>query len=228
MKNEKILNAIGKLSNDLIEDAAITSKTKKQRKAWAKWTMLAACLCLLIVASSIIVPLFISEPRINPLVITVYARAEDGSISSTELKLGEKVKLYPATSPHTDSFNGYAFDLTLLGAKYVSPCAVDENWEPKLYPGWSYQYTDDDFHWALTEGSEILVVQVDKNGKVIQSDYISGPKPHGSAIIWRPNDDGLNRNIIRAYDDNFQLIATYYLEITEVNGDYYAEIVKIV
>lgn len=230
MKSEKIFNAIGKISDELIEDASIMSK-KVQAKVWIRWVAVAACLSLLITGGTIIAP-FLTENdpvvNLNPLLITVYARGEDGAIIPTALKVGEKVKLYPATSPYTDNFNGYAFDLTLLEAKYVRPTAVTEDWEPKLYPGYDYWYTEDDFHWSLTEGDDIYVVAEDKNGNAVPIDLEKGPSPHGSAVIWRPNDDGLSRNIISVYGDDCKLMARYYLEITEMNGDYYAEVVKIV
>ena len=228
MKEEKLLNAIGNISDDLIDDAVIVASKKTQPITWMRRLAIAACLCFLIAISAVITPLFggnnPDRPSGNPLVITVYARTADGSLIPTALKVGEKTKLYPATSPYADDFDGYAFDLTLLGAKYVSPCAVDENWEPKLYPGDSSQY---DFHWSFTEGDDIIVVWPDQNGKIILSDDLMQPKPHGSAILWRPNDDGLSRSTIGVYNAEFELLATYYLEISEADGSYYAEIVKI-
>ena len=230
MKNEKILTAIGKIGDDLIADAEICPKAKSRTPQWVKWVAMAACLCLLITGGSVIGNMFGEKENINlnPLVITVYAQSEDGTIVPTALKVGEKVKMYPATSPHTENFDGYAFDLTLLDAKYISPSVVTEDWEPKLYTG-DYQYTDDDFHWALTAGDDIYVVHRWPDGSAVRpGEHENGdPAPHGSAIIWRPNDDGLNRNIISVYSEDFELIAKYYLEITEENGDYYAEIVKV-
>ena len=228
MKEEKLLNAIGNISDDLIDDSVIVASKKMQQPIWMRRLAIAACLYLLIVIGSIIAPLFggnnPDRPSGNPLVITVYARTADGNLIPTALKVGEKTKLYPATSPYADDFDGYAFDLTLLGAKYVSPCAVDENWEPKLYPGDSSQY---DFHWSFTEGDDIIVVWPDQNGKIILSDDLMQPKPHGSAILWRPNEDGLSRSTIGVYNADFELMATYYLEISKADGNYYAEIVKI-
>lgn len=231
MRSKKILIAMGKISDDLIEDADIASNKKPQRSVWWKVVAIAACLCLLITGGSMIGNLLGVEENanFNPLVITVYAQSEDGSIVPTALKVGEKVKMYSATSPHAENFDGYAFDLTLLGAKYVCPTAVTEDWKPKLYSGDSVQFTDDDFHWALTEGDDIYIVHRWPNGSVVRpgEHELGDPAPHGSAIIWRPNDDGLNRNIISVYGDDFELLAKYYLEITEMGGDYYAEIVKI-
>ena len=173
--------------------------------------------------------IFTAEPALKSENISVFAQNDEGAIIVTPLNVGEKVKMYPKTSTQLQGFEGYAFDLTLLDAKYVYPIAVTENWEPKLYPGDSTQYTDDDFHWALTEGNDIYVVHRWPDGSPVRpGEHERGdPSPHGSAIIWRPNNDGLNRTIISVYSEDFELIANYYLEITEEYGEYYAEIVKI-
>ena len=50
MKNEKIFNAVGKISDELIEDALITTGKKTHAAVWWKWAAVAACLCLAIAA----------------------------------------------------------------------------------------------------------------------------------------------------------------------------------
>lgn len=51
MKNEKLLNAIGKIDDELILAAVEVpaKKEKKKRSVWIKWGALAACLCLFLV-----------------------------------------------------------------------------------------------------------------------------------------------------------------------------------
>ena len=84
MKEEKLLNAIGNISDDLIDDAVIVASKKTQSTTWMRRFAVAACLCLLIAIGSIIAPLFggnnPDRPSGNPLVITVYARTADGSL----------------------------------------------------------------------------------------------------------------------------------------------------
>ena len=72
------------------------------------------------------------------------------------------------------------------------------------------------------------MVHLDSEGKVIppEADNLLTPKLKGSDFIWRPNDKDMNRAIIGVYDEEYDLLAAYYLEITEENGDYYAEVVK--
>ena len=48
MKNDKVLNAMGKISDELIEDAAITTKKKTRSVVWARWAAMAACFALII------------------------------------------------------------------------------------------------------------------------------------------------------------------------------------
>ena len=48
MKNEKLLNAMGKISNELIEDAAITTGKKRHAVVWVRWAAIVACLCLVV------------------------------------------------------------------------------------------------------------------------------------------------------------------------------------
>lgn len=237
MKNERILNALGKINDDMIADAKIGTQAKKTTPQWVRRVAIAACLFLIVTASALIFPLLGGEPGdstikipINPLVITVYAKSEDGTIVPTALKLGEKVKMYPQKSNWMDDFEGYAINLTVLDAKYVTSLAVDENWETIRYPGDSTQYNfDEDCNWALSQGDDIWWVHLDQDGKVIPpgADELLSPKLRGSEVLWRPNTKGHNRSIIGVFDEDFKLLTVYYLEITEENGEYYAEVIKI-
>ena len=235
MKNERILNAIGKINDDMIADAKIGAHAKKSTPQWVRGVAMAACLCLIVAAGALLAPLLGEEQgdnriSINPLVITVYAKSEDGTIVPTALKVGEKVKMHPAASTWLENFEGYAINLTLLDAKYVSAWAVDENWETIRYPGDSSQYNfDEDCNWALTEGDDIWWVYLDGDGKVIPpgASELTSPKRRGSEVLWRPNNKGHNRQIIGVFDEDYKLLVVYYLEITENNGEYYTEVVKV-
>lgn len=46
MKNENIFNAVGRISDELIEDAAITTGKKNHTVVCVRWAAMAACLCL--------------------------------------------------------------------------------------------------------------------------------------------------------------------------------------
>ena len=92
-----------------------------------------------------------------------------------------------------------------------------------------YADTKLEYHWAATEGDDIWMVHLDSEGKVIppEADNLLTPKLKGSDFIWRPNDKDMNRAIIGVFDEAYDLLAAYYLEITEENGEDYAEVVKI-
>ena len=59
MKNERIFNAVGKISDELIEDAAISNQRSKKHFPWKAFVASAACFCLLLTA-------FFSMPHLYP------------------------------------------------------------------------------------------------------------------------------------------------------------------
>lgn len=228
MRSEKLLSAIGGIGEDLIEDAEITSNKKSRQPIWWKIVAVAACICLVIA----VFPLLGNQEKgvnLNPLVISVYAQGADGKIVPTALKLGEKVKMSPASSTQLEDFDGYAINLTLFDGKYVYLRCVDKNWKTLLFPTDVYPDTKLEYNWAETEGDDIWIVYLDSDGKVIppEADNLLTPKRKGSDFIWRPNDKDMNRAIIGVFDEEYDLLTVYYLEITEENSEYYAEVVKI-
>ncbi|MGN1117531.1 MAG: hypothetical protein ACI4RU_02890 [Acutalibacteraceae bacterium] len=49
MKNEDLINAVGKIDDSIIENVSLTrKKRKKQKSLWVKITAVAACVCLII------------------------------------------------------------------------------------------------------------------------------------------------------------------------------------
>ena len=56
MKNERILNAVGKISDELIEDADITTKKKTRSVVWVRWGAMAACLALVVMVATVAMP----------------------------------------------------------------------------------------------------------------------------------------------------------------------------
>ena len=61
MKSERILNAFGKISDELIADADITQRSKKGHFPWKAFLATAACLCLILTAAFVIPNLFPNE-----------------------------------------------------------------------------------------------------------------------------------------------------------------------
>lgn len=64
MKNEKILNVIGQVNDEYIEEAAQKEKVSPKR-TWVKWSLLAACLLLTFSAGVRFLPAIISELKIS-------------------------------------------------------------------------------------------------------------------------------------------------------------------
>lgn len=66
MKNRDILNAMGDIDFDMIEDAGrVTRKTSLRRKV-ARWSSLAACVCLIFVGVAMIFKPDVSQPGVSP------------------------------------------------------------------------------------------------------------------------------------------------------------------
>lgn len=68
MKNEKLLNALGNIDDDLILDAADVTKAKK-RKSWVMWGSLAAALVLCVSAGLLGLRTFGPQPLASSIVI---------------------------------------------------------------------------------------------------------------------------------------------------------------
>lgn len=64
MKNEKILNVIGQVNDEYIEEAAQKEKVS-QKRSWVKLSLLAACLLLTVSAGIVFLPTIISELKIS-------------------------------------------------------------------------------------------------------------------------------------------------------------------
>ena len=80
MKTPRISEAIGNLPEDLVSDAA-TYKRASKKKAIVKWSSLAACFMVVVMAAALIVPMFNSG---NPISIGGINRDYKGVISGSE------------------------------------------------------------------------------------------------------------------------------------------------
>lgn len=95
MKSEKILYAIGKINDELIEDAAIVPGTVKRNIPWLKLAALAACLCLII---GLTIPNFIDfQPNPGGGVISPGGNVLPGSLPDDIDPIIASIAVYPAT-----------------------------------------------------------------------------------------------------------------------------------
>lgn len=55
MKNEKLLDAIGSIDDNLVHNA-VHDNFKKKKPVWVKWGTMAACLCILLIGVFTLIP----------------------------------------------------------------------------------------------------------------------------------------------------------------------------
>lgn len=229
MNNEQVFCAIGNISDDLISDAEITEGSHKKATMRFRWKPLIAA-CLVICLLGALVPMWRNQPINNPLVITAKAVSVEGQPYTAQLSLGDRIQLVETEFIFEGDNKYYTFDLTLVDGMYLQLSAVDDQWNLKLDKGVHYSGEDNVLpYWALTKGNEIAVISTDLDGKVLEA-YVNGtaqPRMKGKSMIWRVNEDGMTRCIIDCFNQNFDRVASYYLEIVHINDDYYAEIVAI-
>ena len=179
-----------------------------------------------------ILPYLKNQPVEYPLVIKANAVDMDGNEYVATLSLDERVQLSSASSYLIGDYECYAFDLSLIGAKYLSIYVVGEDWI--FYPDTSIHYYtgEEDLeipYWAYSEGDELSFVIGDFDKKKPEG-YIDGtfkPFQKGTSLIWRVNNDNMTRCVIDCYDADFDFICTYRLQIIESDEVYYAEIADI-
>lgn len=229
MNNEQVFCAIGNISDDLISDAEITEGSHKKATMRFRWKPLIAA-CLVICLLGALVPMWRNQPMNNPLVITAKAVSVEGQPYTAQLSLGDRIQLVETEFIFEGDNKYYTFDLTLVDGMYLQLSAVDDQWNLKLDKGVHYSGEDNVLpYWALTKGNEIAVISTDLDGKVLEA-YVNGtaqPRMKGKSMIWRVNEDGMTRCIIDCFDENFSRVASYHLEIVQINDNYYAEIVTI-
>ena len=80
MKTPRISNAIGNLPEDLVSDA-VTYKRTNKKKAFIKWGSIAACFMVMVMATALIVPMFLGG---DPISIGGIDRDYKGTISGSE------------------------------------------------------------------------------------------------------------------------------------------------
>ena len=89
MTNTNLLHAMGRIAPRLIADAAPDAPQKKSaNKTWVKWASLAACLCIIITASILVLPDIIDDIRTGEAKPVYFvgesAKGECGILTLTE------------------------------------------------------------------------------------------------------------------------------------------------
>ncbi len=230
---EALMNKIGLPADkkkDILTNCLKKAEIKKQRKVsmgirWAGLSATLAVLAVVVVLGALTPP---TQQLGIPLTIKVYAEDTNGEKIYTTLELNQKVKLYPTVSSYDDEFAGFAFDMTLLPGMHVSIAVVDKDGVVLT----NQQACGEDYskiRWAMTAGNDISYIMVFRDESVPEG-YKDGtdiPKRKGKSIIWIPNEEGNNYVRLGCYNAEFERVVTFYMEMSEEKGDYYAEIIRM-
>ena len=88
MNREIISEAMGNISSRHIKEAAeftMEEKPHKSKTSWVKWASVAACFCLIIVASIMVIPNILNDPNENADKITLQGVTVNSSIGQLTL-----------------------------------------------------------------------------------------------------------------------------------------------
>jgi hypothetical protein len=113
MKKEKLYEAIGEIDDNYINDAHLTAK-KKSRPVWVKWGALAACLCLMLVASMPFVSnIHQQKDPVEPIDVVVFNGAYYEILDKDNAKILKEYNLpKEITSDMVGDFVGASLDDT--------------------------------------------------------------------------------------------------------------------
>lgn len=79
MKEERILNILGKVDEKYIQEAAPDVKAKRASSAWTKWVAIAACFCFVLFATFALAGLF-NKRDVNPGTSPVQSGIDDKNV----------------------------------------------------------------------------------------------------------------------------------------------------
>ena len=90
MTQDKLADAITELDSDILEryvrmKKTLAEKKRPRQRAWVKWASLAACLCLVITASIMVIPNLLKHPEENVDKITQQGVMVDSSFGKLTL-----------------------------------------------------------------------------------------------------------------------------------------------
>ena len=90
MTQEKLIDAITDLDSDILNryfdmKADLAAKKKPRKRTWVKWASMAACFCLIIVASIMVIPNILNDPNENADKITLQGVTVNSSIGRLTL-----------------------------------------------------------------------------------------------------------------------------------------------
>ena len=127
MKNRDVIDALGNIDFDLIEDAGrVTRKTSMRRKV-ARWSSLAACVCL-VLAGALLLPLLRNQPPVDRVALIDHSIIpwENLWVPGDELSVenhvsgGSEAEMAPATLAYKRGLGVVAKVIEILPDVYVN------------------------------------------------------------------------------------------------------------
>ena len=90
MTRENFIDAVTELDTDILDryflmKQALAEKKKPKKRTWVKWASMAACFCLIIVASIMVIPNILNNPNENADKITMQGVTVNSSIGQLTL-----------------------------------------------------------------------------------------------------------------------------------------------
>lgn len=118
MKN-RIIDSIGNIDADMIENVAALRQQKQRKSTWHRWCAIAACFLLI---AAIALPLFSGKDTVSPFVIKAYATAPDGSILEQEMAEGVSFPVTVITAD--DGTSGFLFSIGETDSKQPASVSI--------------------------------------------------------------------------------------------------------
>jgi hypothetical protein len=195
MTDRNLLQAMGRIAPELIADAAPDAPQKKSaNKTWVRWGAVAACFCLIITATIIMIP---------------YLNRDDSGTQSPDIS-------------HAVAINGFLYDPLSRPTQFYEKYPELENVTEKITTGYKYLISAEDlgeyigivpaldkahlpegkaYHWlAYPNLDSIVIVEREENYSFYVSDgliFLSESINSSSSILEKYNlpDSALNLEI---------------------------------
>jgi len=155
MKITRIAHAVGSIDDDLIQGAAVSSRTAKN-KAWIKWASLAACFAVIIVAIVFTLPMLLEND--NPVVPSVgdTGIGDDNTVASPDDDMGKENE-YKYESGYFYQVDEGAYS-SYVGGKVISENRIrDKLTDVTLTAGWKNSQNE----WVSKENLRGVLYAID-------------------------------------------------------------------
>lgn len=237
MKNEEMLQAIGKIDDELVYGAVNDAKVKKKKNTWVKWGAMAACLCL-VVGAVFTIPNFRSGNHVQAWNDS-YSYKQYFKYSNSGNSVSASASLADSAIPYAET-RSFSDDRTTLEAEGIIPAIETHplfsaeahyNSDGSLYSitlSWHRRDTEDQKNYSdltVTAGYEevpqiedCIAIEIDDKGNIIETG-VTVTEREGVRIVATGNID--QKKVI-----TFQKTSGWY-QITGSWNDNYEAVVEL-